>query len=51
MLFLVKGCDIIAKIIIFEEVLYKVENMKYINIFFDFDGTLVNTVEGTAASA
>lgn len=27
------------------------ENTKYINIFFDFDGTLVNTVEGTAASA
>ncbi len=25
--------------------------MKYENIFFDFDGTLVNTVEGTAASA
>lgn len=27
------------------------ENAKYINIFWDFDGTLVNTVEGTAASA
>lgn len=26
-------------------------NMKYENIFFDFDGTLVNTIEGTAESA
>lgn len=25
--------------------------MKYENIFFDFDGTLVNTIEGTAESA
>lgn len=25
--------------------------MEYKYIFFDFDGTLVNTVEGTAASA
>lgn len=27
------------------------KNIKYINVFWDFDGTLVNTVEGTAVSA